>query len=74
MRATEGLLAQSVGGWIKRPQQSEGGQLCKDLASTQLAGPGALKQWVATKQQAVDTECALTSTHILCASALLACL
>lgn len=29
MRATEGLLAQAVGGWIKRPQQSEGGSCVK---------------------------------------------
>lgn len=50
-------------------QRERRGQLRRDLASTQLAGPGALEQWVASKQQAADTEHGLTDTHILHSSA-----
>lgn len=45
------------------------GQLGRDLASIKLAGPGALKQWVASKQQAADMEHGLTDAlffSILC--------
>ena len=45
------------------------GQLCRDLTTTQLAGPGAFEQWVASKQQAADSEHSLTDTHILYCSA-----
>lgn len=39
------------------------GQLGTDPASTQLREPGAFKQWVASKQQAVDSEHGLLDTH-----------
>lgn len=67
MSTTGGLLAQSAGG-------RDGGMVRRGGGSwvdTQLAGPGALKQWVASKQQAADTERGLTDAHILCSSACL---
>lgn len=82
-RATGGLLAQSAGG---RDGGIEGlreqwRQLGRDLARTQLAGPGAFEQWVASKQQAVDTLSMVSQSHILysstyfhvCASFLFSC-
>lgn len=65
MRATGGLLAQSAGGRDRRIEGKGGGQLGRELASTQRAGPGALEQWVASKQQAVDTEHGVRDTHIV---------
>lgn len=66
--ATEGLLAQSAGGRDRRTEGKEGAAV-RDRARTQLAGPGALEQWVVSKQQAADTEHGLTDTHILYISA-----
>ena len=40
------------------------GQLGRDVASTRLSEPGALEQWVASKQQAEDREHGLADTHI----------
>lgn len=68
VRATGGLLAQSAGGRNGRTERKEGAAV-RDWASTQLAGPGALEQWVASKQQAADTKHGLTDTHRLYSSA-----